>query len=246
MTAPTIAAQVAAVSGGTATNSFEIAAPSGTTEGDLEIIVACIEDSAGSSNFTTPSGWTQLYNQRTTSGTPHRQATWWRIAPASPGAITVEWSEAARRSLRWRARITGYDATTPIPTIGTILDTTQPTDSGPSWEVAGITTPTDDCLLLLPTFISFGQFTGTPKFPAPTNWSLTDLNDNSNFNAGQPAGAVFSRTVASAGAVSAATVTPGSLSGGSSGARGVTGVMFAIAPAAAPPPPSGRAIVMIY
>lgn len=231
---------VTAVSGGTGTNTLTLSAPSGLAEGDLDVLVVCIEDSASSSDFNTLSGWTQLYNLRTSTGTPHRQAAWWRNAPASPGSVEVTWTESARRWLAGRWRLSGHDASDPIPTLGTALNTSRATDTAPSWDVPGLTTPRDGCVLFLATFISFAQFTGSPRFPAPSSWSLTDLNGNSNFNAAQPAGAVFTRAVASAGAVSDATVTPGSLSGGSSTQRGVTGRMFAVQPEEAAPPAAIR------
>jgi hypothetical protein len=240
----TLHSETTGVSGGPAVQSFTLGAPSGTVEGNLEVLVACIEDSISTSNFLALSGWTPLYNRRTAASTFHRHGAWWRIAPSSPGSVTVEWDGNTRRWIAGRFRLSGHDPTTPIPTLGTILDTTRATDPSPTWDVAGITTPRDNCLVFLPTFISFGQFTNTPRFPAPSGWSLTGVNDNSNFNTGQPAGAVFTRAFASAGATGDATITPGALSGGSSTQRGVTGVMFAVQPAAAPPPAVGRSRIM--
>jgi hypothetical protein len=109
------------------TTSLTIARPSGTTAGDLLILVLSKD---GSGAVSTPSGWT-LSNEGACAGNACRLGVFWKVAAAGePATYSVSWTgseQAAGAVLRY----TGADATAPINVVsagtGTSNTPTAPT-----------------------------------------------------------------------------------------------------------------------
>lgn len=101
---------VATATAASNTTSLTIARPSGTTAGDLLILVLSKD---GSGAVTTPTGWT-LSNEGACAGDACRLGVFWKVAAASePATYSVSWTgseQAAGAILRY----TGADTTTPI------------------------------------------------------------------------------------------------------------------------------------
>src|SRR3989304_3219905 len=89
MAAPTYRSSITIASG---TTSAAFGLPSGTLEGDLELIFAESSDSTTAAGTpTTPNGWTKIF-ERTEGGGALNVTTltiFARVAPASPGSVTV-------------------------------------------------------------------------------------------------------------------------------------------------------------
>lgn len=121
--------------------TVDVAAPSGSVEGDFWLAVIVNLDSSITVSET---GWTEVLTDVTGAGTPWRLTVLRRYAPASPGTTTFDFTAAAD-AVAVIARVSGAHATAPIDASGSLADpdvgvfTTQ---TAPS-----VTTTVDDVLL---------------------------------------------------------------------------------------------------
>lgn len=240
--AATIVASTVVTSGGTAGSGqgnppISVAAPSGLTQGDLELLYVIIGVGQGST-FTTPSGWTQLFQDNLNTGSvTGRHAAWWRIAPASPGSVDVSWDSYARHYVGVRQRITGHNATAPINVTGALSSGAAASNSSPSFTVGAATTTMDDCLALAMLGWMWGAFDPPPPYGTPSGWGGAGFNTQSHNNTNRPSGCMFQKAVASVGTTGTVVITPQNMWTSDPENRSWGGRIVAIAPGSALPPP---------
>lgn len=115
--------------------------PAGTVDGDL--LIAQINTANTQTITAVPSGW--LLIGTATAAAQTRTHYYWKIAASEPATWTWTRSAAVNRMGAQVHRVTGHHATAPIAAFSLAGDAA----SGSTITAPGITTPSNDCLLLL-------------------------------------------------------------------------------------------------
>lgn len=195
----------------TTRNDIPLTKPSGVATDDLLMLIVVNEDNVETTaNWDTHSGWTRHFNHGNTSVDTHI-AMYTRIADGTEGATeTVTFTGGADYVCGWYLRISGADTTTPIHLVGS------PDQSGSNRSSAtgpSITTTEDDCLAF--GLVVFDGADSSPFSVSGTGWpsSIPTNQDLYTGTAGsRVSGAWVTKSMGTAGATSAVTITSGNAS----------------------------------
>jgi hypothetical protein len=212
--AATISFRNAATATNNAATSLTINKPTGTTAGDVLILIIAL-DAQNQTGFTVGAGndWTQI--RHSNNGTGVTVDSYYKIAGNSePSNYSVSWAGSTRAAGSISA-YSGVDLMTPIEVIGTTS-----TANGNSITVSGITTLTNNSVVV---GVFGGSDTSGVAFSTPTGMtSRTSLNTTTGTS--DVTAATFDQTIATAGATGTRASTTG-------GGIPKAGHLFAMRPA---------------
>lgn len=200
---------------GASTTSLACNVPAGTVDDDA-LIATVSTLHASTHTHTTPSGWTLIASEETTSSTRLRNSIYRRVASSEPASYSFDFSAAVEDALVTISRVAGIDTAAPIDAFGSTGDLSLSAPASPS-----VTTSVDDSLILA--FVSHLISSTTDTVPAGMS---------SEFSLTSESGSTFRSSLARVDQPSAGA--SGAKSWTLSEARRANVFTIAVAPAAAP------------
>lgn len=188
--------------------SFDLAAPSGAGDDDLDVIFAVIRagvtaqtrsisDGLGSYGSPVLAGFADADGNNRCS-----LDVWAKAGETSPAQATVSLSGAATQvGLLVRLRVSGVDLSDPIAAVsGSLAEGTAAPSDNATFTALGITTPVDNCLAVPVIGWGTGYLGGSAgaRFTA-SGWTSGPLNDRTASAASQVSAALFTKVITTAG-----------------------------------------------
>jgi hypothetical protein len=118
VTSPTLGySAVGASSTRTSSGSMNVSFPSGTNQNDLVLLV---EVNAANQAITTPTGWTLLADQQTSSPSQFRFTVWWKLAASAESTVSLSVHTNASGANAWVVRYTRPAGYPPNPSAAAV------------------------------------------------------------------------------------------------------------------------------
>jgi len=187
-------------------NAISNAKPSGVVENDILIVSIISDANAPLTGWTSPAGWTQLWDQYITAGgTSYHWIVEWKRAGASEGSsYTWSWNAGIAGSTyadAWIAAYQGVNTTTAVDASGVGSTTTTTTHTAPSLNA----TYTNDLHVVLACEDNYGSWTPPAGY--------TERFDNSSYGS-----TIADKALSASGATGTVAFSSSSSGGGLAGA----------------------------
>lgn len=189
-----------------------LAVPSGMVQDDFDLLVLAIENSGSNSTVTTPAGYqTPIINDNLDFANGIQGRLWasWRIAPASPAAVTINWDDPTyHQNRRWyagRLRFTGVDTASPIDATGSIVEEDDQPGTSPTMTLSAATSATDNAWALA--FFAWASGFVPSPFYAASGWTATPYNNFGSFE-DTISGVLLTKALGAAGSTGTCVIDP--------------------------------------